>query len=77
MSLVLYGTPTCPYTAEMREELEWQGRDFVEYDVEQDAAARQDMLRLTDGNRTVPVLVEDGKLVSIGFRGRGCYVGDR
>ena len=35
----LYGTAGCPYTQEMREWLEWNGRDFMEYDVERDAEA--------------------------------------
>ena len=30
----LYGSASCPYTREMREWLEWTGREFVEYDVE-------------------------------------------
>jgi hypothetical protein len=33
------------------------------------------MLELTDGQRTVPVLVEDGCVVQIGVGGRGCVVG--
>jgi hypothetical protein len=30
---------------------------------------------LSGGQRTVPVLVEDGKVVQIGWQGRGCVVG--
>jgi len=37
-------------------------------DVKQDALAMEEMLRLTDGNRQVPVMVEGGK-ISIGFGG--------
>ena len=29
---------------------------------------------LTGGQRTVPVLVEDGKVIQIGWQGRGCIV---
>ena len=32
------------------------------------------MLALAGGQRTVPVLVEDGKVVQIGWQGRGCVV---
>ena len=60
MSLELYGTPGCPWTAELRQELEWDGRDFVEYDIESDRAAFIRFDALTGGKRTVPVLVEDG-----------------
>ena len=71
----LYGTAGCPYTSEMREWLEWKKREFEEFDVETDAQALSRMLDLTDGQRTVPVLVEDGKATQIGWQGRGCVVG--
>jgi len=71
----LYGTASCPYTREMRESLEWQGRDFTEYDVDTDREALRRMLDATGGQRTVPVLVEDGRAVQIGWQGRGCIVG--
>ena len=70
----LYGTASCPFTQEMREWLEWKGRDFEEYDVEADAEALKRMHAATGGQRTVPVLVEDGKAVQIGWQGRGCVV---
>jgi len=38
--LELYGTARCPHTQEMRDWLEWQRRDFVEYDVDLDREAR-------------------------------------
>ena len=72
--LELYGTRTCPYTADLREELQWQDRSFTEYDVEADAEALRRMQVLTEGGRTVPVLVEDGQVVQVGWQGRGCYV---
>lgn len=70
----LFGSAGCPHTQEMREWLEWRGAQFTEYDVEADAAARSRMRSLTGGQRTVPVLVEDGKVVQIGWQGRGCVV---
>ena len=70
----LFGTATCVYTAEMRDWLEWKGRDFEEYDVERDADALQRMLAATGGQSTVPVLLEDGKVAQIGWQGRGCVV---
>lgn len=70
----LYGTASCPYTQEMRESLEWQGREFIEYDVEADAEALQRMCAATGGQRTVPVLIEDGKVIEIGWQGRGCFL---
>lgn len=58
----------------MREWLEWQRRDFVEYDVEADPAARRRMGELAGGQRSVPVLVEDNKVLQIGWQGRVCIV---
>jgi glutaredoxin 3 len=70
----LYTATGCPYSEAAREDLEWRGVDFVEYDVEKDAGARGRMLELTGGNRTVPVIFEEGSPVQIGWMGRGCAV---
>ena len=70
----LFGTRSCPYTRELREQLLWDGVDFVEHDVEGDAAALARMVELADGRRTVPVLVEGGRVKQIGWQGRGCPV---
>ena len=72
--LELFGGGGCQYTAEMRDQLLWDERDFIEYDVENDAVAFQRMVALTGGQRTIPVLVEDGIVVQIGWHGRGCAV---
>ena len=73
--LELFGTANCPHTREMREWLEWRGCDFLEYDVELDHAALARMRELT-GQRIVPMLIEDGKVVQAGWQGRGCVVGE-
>ena len=72
--LELFGSARCPHTAEMRDWLEWKRSDFVEYDVEADASARSRMREVAGGQRTVPILVEDGKVVQVGWQGRGCIV---
>ena len=74
MALELFGTRSCPYTAELREELDWRGRDFVEYDVECDGDALRRLGTLCEGALAVPVLVEDGRVVQVGNGGRSCYV---
>ncbi len=74
MQTELYTTSGCPYSEAAREDLEWRGVEFVEYDVEKDAAARERMLELAGGTRTVPVIVEEGKPPRIGWMGRGCTV---
>ncbi len=70
----LYTTAGCPYSEAAREDLEWRGVDFVEYDVEWDEEALGRMLEFTGGDRTVPVILEEGKPVQVGWMGRGCAV---
>ena len=70
----LYTTAGCPYSEAAREDLEWRGVDFIEYDVEWDEEALGQMLELTGGSRTVPVIFEEGKPVQVGWMGRGCAV---
>ena len=76
-SLELYGTASCPYTGEMREWLEWKGTVFTEYDVEADGQARDRMRRLAQAPYTVPLLVEDGRVIQVGWQGRGCVVNSK
>ena len=72
--LELFGSARCPHTSEMRDWLEWKRSEFVEYDVEADAAARTRMREVAGGQRTVPILVEDGKVIQVGWQGHGCIV---
>jgi mycoredoxin len=72
--LELYGTKSCPYTAQLRDDLEFRGRDFVEHDVEGDLDALRRMIEVSGGGGAVPVLVEDGRVVQVGYEGRSCYV---
>lgn len=71
--LELYGAKGCPYTRELRENLLWDGNEFIEYDVEEDKEALKRLIALTGGG-TVPVLVEDGRVIQVGISGRGCIV---
>ena len=73
-NLELYGTASCPYTREMREWLEWKKTDFAEYDVEADRDACERMRMLAHAPYTVPMLVQDGKVIQVGWQGRGCVV---
>ena len=70
----LYGMSGCPYTQEMREWLEWNRREFVEYDVEADAPARARFFKLSGGNPIVPLLAENGTATQVGWQGRGCAI---
>jgi mycoredoxin len=69
----LFGTASCPYSREMREWLEWKQYEFVEYDVEADPQARERLIEIS-GQRSVPVLLEDGKLSRVGWQGRACVI---
>jgi glutaredoxin len=73
-TLELYGSSQCPYTCELRDWLEWTRRDFTEYDVDADPAANARMRSLNGGGRNVPVLIEDGKVIQVGWQGRSCVV---
>lgn len=72
--LELFGTHTCRHTAELQEDLEWEGRSYVMYYVDEDAEALRRLAGLIDGPCMVPVLVEDGDVKQVGYNGRGCYV---
>jgi glutaredoxin 3 len=74
-TLELYGTRSCPYTRELRESLEWDRREFEEYDIEIDPEAGTRLRSIDNNLNTVPVLVEDGKVIQVGWHGRGCFVG--
>lgn len=73
-SLEMYGTAGCPYTSEMREWLELRGSEFTEYDVERDEHARARMRQFAEAPYSVPMLVEDGKVLQVGWQGRSCVV---
>jgi glutaredoxin 3 len=76
-NLELYGTATCPHTSEMREWLEFRGSEFTEYNVETDGAARERMHQLAQAPYTVPMLVQDGKVIQVGWQGHGCVVNEK
>jgi glutaredoxin len=77
MPVELFATSTCEFCAEVREQLDMDGIDYVVHDVETDPVARARLTELTGPNAIVPVLVEDGRVAQVGLRGRGCYVGAR
>ena len=53
----------------------WSGRgaSFAKYDVEADAEANARLRTLTGGAANVPVLVENGKVIQVGWLGRSCF----
>jgi glutaredoxin len=77
MAVELFTTRTCPYCAQAREQLDWDGTEYVEHDVEAEAGAHARLIELAGPIAIVPVLVEDGRVTQVGVDGRGCYVGAR
>ena len=51
-----------------------EGTEFTEYDVETDSQARERLRALAQPPYTVPLLVRDGKVIQVGWQGRGCPV---
>jgi len=73
--LELYGSRQCPYTQELREWLEWNRRDYREYNVDADPDAYARVQAMNSGSAAVPVLVEDGRVIQVGWQGRSCFLG--
>ena len=71
MEVTIYTKPGCPYCAKAREHYNQKGIPFEDLNAQDDLEIRRVMLSITDGNPTVPVIVEDGKLKQIGWEGRG------
>lgn len=74
MAVELFGTSTCPYTRELREQLRWRRVPFTEYDVEHDSNARARLEAAVGTHCGVPVLMEDGRVTEIGWHGRTCLI---
>jgi glutaredoxin len=72
--LELYGSRSCPHTADLRDHLEWRNEPFVEYDIETDSDAVRRLQELTRGSLAIPVLVENGMVTTVGWQGRSCSV---
>jgi glutaredoxin len=66
--ITIFGKQSCPFTQKAREAKSKEGLTVIYKDVIENPQALAEMLRLTKGNRTVPVLVAGGQ-VSIGFGG--------
>jgi len=69
--LTIFTKPGCPYCQKAREFYNERGIPFEDRNAQDNLEYRREMLRITDGDATVPVIVEDGKLKQIGWEGRG------
>ena len=71
MDVILYTKPGCPYCQKAREHYTEMGIAFDDRNAQDNPVYRKEMLSITKGDRTVPVVVENGKLKQIGWEGRG------
>ena len=69
----IYGKSTWPFTNAAREAYAKKDADVEYIDVIENSESLETMLKLTDGNRRVPVIV-DGENIAIGFGGRSWRV---
>jgi glutaredoxin 3 len=67
MSVVIYTKPGCPYCQQARDYYNSQSIKFEDYDAQNDARRRTEMLAYADGDPTVPCIVEDGEYVGSGW----------
>jgi glutaredoxin 3 len=67
MSLVMYTKPGCPYCEQAREFYNSQKTHFIEYDAQNDRGRRKEMLAYSDGDPTVPCIVENGVYIGSGW----------
>lgn len=66
--VTIYTEPGCPFCLAAKNDMKARGVKYTERDVTTDAEALAEMVRLTGGERVVPVIVEGGQ-VRIGFGG--------
>lgn len=60
MAIVLYTKPGCPYCQQARDHYNAKGIKFIDYDAQNDKVRQREMLEFSDGDLTVPCIVEDG-----------------
>jgi glutaredoxin 3 len=70
-NVVIYTKPGCPYCAQAKEWYTAQSIPFQEKNAQDNRDYRREMLRFSQNDPTVPVIVVDGQLKQIGWEGRG------
>lgn len=65
--LEIYIKPGCPYCRKAHDYYVENNIEFVEYDAQADRERRREMFRFSDGDPTVPCIVENGKYVQSGW----------
>ncbi len=67
MSLVIYSKPGCPYCQKARDYYNENNIAFTEYDAQNDAARKKEMLAFSAGDLVVPCIVENGEYIQSGW----------
>jgi len=67
--VTLYVKDGCPYCAAARTHYTEQGFEINEINVPKTEGAKEEMLKLSDGRSSVPVIVEENGSVTVGFGG--------
>lgn len=62
----IYTSPTCPHCKMLKEFLSKKKVDFIAYDVTSDKEALKEMINISDGVRSVPVISLCDKVI-VGF----------
>ncbi len=67
--VVIYGKDGCPYTQAARDDYAGRRIAFDYIDVKKNAVDMDRMLVVSNGRRSVPVIVEEDGTVTLGFGG--------
>ncbi len=67
VGLVIYVKPGCPYCQQARDYFNSNDISFTEYDAQNDRVRRQEMLAYSDGDPTVPCIIQNGEYVGSGW----------
>jgi len=67
-TLEIFGKDDCPYTRAALRDYRARGREVTYHDVLRDPAAMRRFLELSLGERTVPLIVDGGR-ISAGYGG--------
>ena len=67
-TVIIYTHPDCAFSAAAKMDYRKRNVAFLEIDVSKEPDKVADLLKLTNGERLTPVIVEDGK-TAIGFKG--------
>jgi glutaredoxin len=63
----MYIKPGCPYCQRARDYYNEKNIDIVEYDAQNDPQRKKEMLAFSDGDPTVPCIIENGEYVASGW----------